>query len=104
MQWVKDRTGRFSRRPHYLPDELDVECENLICDFLRSRHQSVQYPISTNDLTVLIETLADDLDLYADLSQEDGDVEGVTDFFQGRRPKVRISKRLSADHRLINRF
>ena len=81
-----------------------MECENLICDFLRSRHQSVQYPISTNDLTVLIETLADDLDLYADLSQEDGDVEGVTDFFQGRRPKVRISKRLSADHRLINRF
>jgi Zn-dependent peptidase ImmA (M78 family) len=104
MQWVKDRTGRFSQRPHYLPAELDAECENLVCDFLLSRHQHVQYPISTDDLTVLLETLADDLDLYADLSQEEGEVEGVTDFFRGRRPKVRISKRLSSDSRLVNRF
>jgi hypothetical protein len=104
MQWVKDRTGRFSQRPHYLPEELDAECENLICDFLRSRHQIVRYPISTDDLTVLLETLADDLDLYADLSREEGEVEGVTDFFRGRRPKVRISKRLSSDPRLLNRF
>jgi Zn-dependent peptidase ImmA (M78 family) len=104
MQWVKDRTGRFSQRPHYLPAELDAECENLVCDFLRSRHQNVRYPISTDDLTVLLETLADDLDLYTDLSQEEGEVEGVTDFFRGRRPKVRISKRLSSDPRLLNRF
>jgi hypothetical protein len=104
MQWVKDRTGRFSQRPHYLPEELDAECENLVCDFLRSRHQSVRYPISTDDLTVLLESLADDLDLYADLSQEEGEVEGVTDFFRGGRPKVRISNRLSSDPRLINRF
>jgi hypothetical protein len=103
MQWVKDRTGRFSQRPHYLPAELDEECENLICDFLRSKHQIVRYPISTDDLTVLLETLTDDLDLYADLSAEN-DVEGVTDFFRGRRPKVRISKRLSSDPRLANRF
>ena len=53
---------------------------------------------------MLLETLVDDLDLYADLSREDGDVEGVTDFFRGRRPRVRISSRLSADPRLINRF
>lgn len=104
MQWIKDRTGRFCQRPHYLPEELDVECENLVCDFLRSRHQDVRYPISTDDLTVLLESLADDLDLYADLSGEQGEVEGVTDFFRGRRPKVRISKRLSSDPRLINRF
>lgn len=104
MQWVKDRTGRFSQRPHFLPGELDEECENLVCDFLRSRHRNVRYPISTDDLTVLLETMADDLDLYADLSQEEGEVEGVTDFFRGRRPKVRISKRLSSDPRLLNRF
>jgi len=104
MEWVKDRTGRFSRRPHYRPEELDAECENLVRDFLCSRHRNVRYPISTDDLTVLLETLADDLDLYADLSQEEGEVEGVTDFFRGRRPKVRISKRLSSDPRMINRF
>jgi hypothetical protein len=64
----------------------------------------VRYPISTDDLTVLLETLVDDLDLYADLSQEEGEVEGVTDFFRGGRPKVRISNRLSSDPRLVNRF
>ena len=97
MQWVKDRTGRFSQRPHYLPEELDEECEDVVCDFLRARHQKVKYPISTDDLTVLIETFAEDLDLYADLSDEGSHVEGVTDFFRGRRPKVRISGHLSSD-------
>jgi len=104
MEWVKDLTGRFSRRPHYFPEELDTQCENLVCEFLRSRHQNVRYPISTDDLTVLIETLTEDLDLYADLSQEEGEVEGVTDFFRGRRPKVRISRHLATDPRLSNRL
>ncbi len=104
MKWVKDRTGRFSQRPHYLPEELDLECETLITDFLHKRHEDVEYPISTDDLTVLIESLVDGLDLYADLSQEDGEVEGVTDFFRARPPKVRISKRLTNDARMSNRL
>jgi hypothetical protein len=103
VKWVKDKSGRFSQRPHYLPDELDEECENLIAGFLREKHGSVIYPIATDDLTVLIETLVDDLDLYADLSAEAGEVEGVTDFFVKRRPTVRISNRL-AEPRMSNRF
>lgn len=104
MKWVKDQTGRFSLRPHYLPEELDSECERFITDFLLQRHPRIEYPISTDDLTVLIETLTDDLDLYADLSNEDGDVEGVTDFFPGHRPKVKISKQLTLDPRMSNRL
>lgn len=104
MKWVKDQTGRFARRPHYLPVELDDECEKLVVDFLRSRHASIKYPITTDDLTVLIEGLTGDLDLYADLSQEEGEVEGVTDFIPGQRPKVRISRKLAEDTRLANRF
>ena len=104
MKWVKDKTGRFAQRPHYLPEELDVECEELISTFLRERHGRAQYPVSTDDLTVLVETLVADLDLYADLSQEEGEVEGVTDFLPGRKPKVRISKRLSEDDRMANRL
>lgn len=104
MKWVNDKTGRFPRRPHYLPEELDTACEMLIADFLRQRHGKIEFPISTDDLTVLIESMVDDLDLYADLSQEEGEVEGVTDFFPGNRPKVRIAKRLSSDQRMINRF
>lgn len=104
MKWVKDNTGRFPRRPHYLPEELDLECEATITTFLKQRHSRVEYPISTDDLTVLVETMVDDLDLYADLSKEAGEVEGVTDFVPGRRPKVRISERLSNDLRVANRF
>ena len=104
MKWVKDRTGRFARRPHYLPAELDVECEQLMSSFLKSRYGSVAYPITTDDLTVLIESLTDSLDLYADLTGEEGEVEGVTDFIPRRRPKVRISKRLTEDQRMSNRL
>jgi len=104
MKWVKDHSGRFSRRPHYLPAELDGECEKLVVDFMKSHHGSVKYPITTDDITVLIESLTGDLDLYADLSQEEGEVEGVTDFVPGQRPKVRISKRLTEDIRLANRL
>jgi hypothetical protein len=102
MQWVPDRTGRFSRRPHYLPAELDDECEQLILAFLRKRYGKVEFPIATDDLTVLIEERAD-LDSCTDLSDEGGDVEGVTEFVPGRRPTVRISDSLSQTH-LENRL
>jgi len=104
MKWVKDKTGRFAQRPHYLPEELDVECETMISAFLLDRHGRVQYPVSTDDLTVLIETQVSDLDLYSDLSAEEGEVEGVTDFFSGKRPKVRIARRLTEDERMANRL
>jgi hypothetical protein len=104
MKWVKDRTGRFTRRPHYLPAELDDECEQLITSFLKSRYGSIKYPITTDDLTVLIESLTDNLDLYADLAGEEGEVQGVTDFVPRRRPKVRIAKRLTEDKRMRNRL
>lgn len=103
MQYVPDNTGRFSRRPHYKPDELDRECENAITSFLRSRGE-VRFPISTEDLTRLIERDTDDLDLYADLSEYGSDVEGVTEFTPGRKPTVRISERLSGDTRYSNRL
>lgn len=104
MKWVKDRTGRFARRPHYLPAELDDECEHLVTSFLKSRYGSAVYPITTDDLTVLIESLTEDLDLYSDLANEGGEIEGVTDFTPHRLPKVRISKRLTEDNRMSNRL
>jgi hypothetical protein len=82
---------------------LDSECETLISDFLRQRHGHVAYPIATDDLTVLLENLAASLDLYADLTTEGPDVEGVTDFFPGKKPAVRISARL-CDGRMENRL
>ena len=97
VQMVPDRTGRFSKRPHYQPEELDQECEQIVTQFLRSLHSEAVFPITTDDLTKLIERDAGDLDLYADLSHLGPDVEGVTEFHPGRRPVVRISAELSGD-------
>jgi hypothetical protein len=90
MKWVTDKTGRFAKRPRYLPEELDGECERIILEFLKERHGKVEFPVTTDDLTVLIEQKAD-VDSYADLTEEEGDVEGVTEFTAGKRPMVRIA-------------
>lgn len=102
MKWVPDRTGRFAQRPHYAPEELDAECERVIAAFLRKKYGKVEYPVKTDDLTLLIEEQAD-LDSYADLAGEGEDVEGVTEFVSGRRPLVKIADRLSAPN-LENRL
>ena len=102
MKWVTDRTGRFARRPHYLPEELDSGCELVILAFLNKRYGKVEFPIKTDDLTVFIEEQAD-LDSYADLSGEGQGVEGVTESVPGKRPVVKIAKALDAAH-LENRL
>lgn len=102
MRWVPDHTGRFRWRPWYDADEIDGLCEGHVRRFLRIRHGLVSYPLSTDDLTLLIEQEADDLDLYADLSsvvKDGGAVEGVTTFVWGRRPRVQIAQALSLDPR-----
>jgi hypothetical protein len=101
---VKDRTGRFAERPHYSEMELDSECEQIISDFLRELHGTVNYPVTTDDLTKLIESRTADLDLYSDLSGAGEDVEGLTEFIPGQKPRVRISRLLSEDPRQGNRF
>lgn len=104
MKRVKDVTGRFSLRPHYDPTELDLMCEAWISDFSKKLHGSLVLPVPTDDLEKLIERDAKDLDLYAELSHEGVDVEGVTYFEPNGKPKVCISRELSNDdsrsHRL----
>ena len=104
MHWTSDRTGRFPARPYYHPDELESKCESLITAFLRSRYGRVAFPVATDDLTVLVERLGGALDLYADLSSGERGVQGFTEFVPGRRPLVRISRRLSEDSRYENRL
>jgi hypothetical protein len=104
MKYVPDATRRFRKRPHFEPKELDFECETIISDFLLELYGSVTYPIPTDALTSLLERHAADLDLYADLSGEGPEVEGVTDFFPGTQPKVRIARELSEEPRRENRL
>jgi Zn-dependent peptidase ImmA (M78 family) len=104
MIWVADKTGRFPQRPHYKPEELDFECQDLVSRFLKDKFGVVKFPISTDSLTVLIEQDTSDLDLYADLSENGEDIEGATDFFENKQPVVLIKKELSMEqwreHRL----
>jgi len=103
MKWVPDKTGRFAQRPHYSPNELEAECEKVVSTFLRKRYGQVSFPISTDDLTLLIEEKAD-FDSFADLSGEGSDVEGVTEFRLGKRPNVRIASALGEAHSRENRL
>ncbi len=104
VTYVKDLSGRFPQRPHYKPEELDHECEYLVTEFLRKRYGAARFPISTDDLTRLIEREADSLDLYADLSQLGSSVEGVTQFVRGAKPRVSVSAALSENSRMENRL
>ena len=104
VKYVPDRTGRFSQRPHYEPKELDRECENIIAGFLKERHGAAKYLVSTDDLTVLIERDTESLDQFADLSSYGCNVEGLTHFQPGRKPRVRISASLAGDENRQNRL
>lgn len=104
MKWLPDLTGRFSRRPHYGERELDDICEALVGRFLVDLRGKVEFPVSTDDLEKLVERHAEDLDLYADLTPDGGEVEGVTRFRFGRRPSVAVSGELYQDGRRSNRL
>ena len=104
MKWIKDSTGRFPERPFYEEGEMDHECERIVIEFLQAKYGKVEYPISTNDITLLIERDASDLNLYADFSAEEGDVQGATDFFTNNKPAVSISEYLSNTNQMENRL
>jgi IrrE N-terminal-like domain len=100
MKWVPDTSGRFAERPHYEPDELDSECEAIVECFLLNRHGEIGYPISTDDLILMLEKRSESLDLYADLGHPD--TWGETLFVAGKKPKVKIAKRLSENELFEN--
>lgn len=104
LRWVSDPTGRFAKRPHYSPEQLDFECERIVSEFLLKRYGHAAFPISTDDLTVLMESAVDDFDPYADFSSEEGEIEGVTEFYRGRKPIVKIAAKLTVTASLENRL
>ena len=104
MWWGRDEKGRFHRRPFYKAEELDAECEALLAEFRRSTDRKPDVAIDTDDMTVMIERHVGDLDVYADLSEDGPEVEGVTLFAAQRKPDVAIAERLTSDDRRSNRF
>ena len=104
MKWVRDNTRRFQHRPYYAQHEIDVQCEDIVSRFLKSKEGPPSYPISTDDLTVMIEQGVSTLDLYANLSAEGPDIEGLSEFRRGSKPSVRIARYLSEQPSRENRL
>lgn len=101
MRYIRDTVHGFRERPHYDEAELDAMFEKLVVDFLRKKYGEARFPISTDDLTALIEQHVSDLDQYADLSPYGSGVEGVTEFVRNGKPRVSISESV---HRITNRL
>ena len=103
IRWIKDPTGRFPERPYYRQEDLDSLSEEWIIRFLSDRYGKAEFPVSTEDLTIMIECDTSDLDQYADLSEagEKGEeVQGLTLFYADQKPVVKISQELAdASHR-----
>lgn len=70
VKMIRDLTGRFAQRPYYLAGELDRECEQIVAAFLTARHGKVRLPITTDELSLLIELEGADLDSCVDLSPD----------------------------------
>jgi hypothetical protein len=104
VRWIADTTGRFPERPHYDPTEIDNECERAVIALLTKVRGKVDYPITDDELEKLIDSRADDLDMYSDLSADGPEVEGVTRFVLGKRPVVQISSSLSGAANRKNRL
>lgn len=104
MKMIPDNTGRFIHRPYFENGEIDFECERIIDEILRQRKKAkFTPPLDTDTLTVLIESYADDLDIYADLENEGTGIEAITVFRHNEKPRVQLDKRLTAPN-MINRF
>ena len=104
MKEVPDHSGRFGMRPHFEPRELDRLCERVVREFFIPIYSHVPYPIPTDDLTKLLERDTSDFDPGADLPCYGTGVEGVTEFFVRKKPRVRIAAELAYDDRRQNRY
>jgi hypothetical protein len=91
VKYVPDNMHGFGERPHYEPRELDRTFETIVVDFVRKKYGKVEFPLSTDDLTTLIEAHVADLDQYADLTGYGINIEGATLFARSGKPKVLIS-------------
>jgi Zn-dependent peptidase ImmA (M78 family) len=92
MKLLRDPLGRPIPRLYFKAEDLDQRCEAIAADFMDRHCGGYSLPIPTDDIIKMIEADADDLDLYADLPEG---IDGFTDFFVDRKPRVLIAKYLS---------
>lgn len=72
-------------------------CQDLVSKYFETFVQGpIEYPLSTQHLSKMIEWKTEDFDSSRDLSFVGKEVEGITEFTLNRRPRVAISQELSA--------
>ncbi|MDD2758319.1 MAG: ImmA/IrrE family metallo-endopeptidase [Patescibacteria group bacterium] len=101
MQQIRDTLHGLGFYPRYTEDELDFQFQKYIFDFLRKKYKTIELPLTTDDLTLLIENDVKNLDLYSDLGE---DIEGETSFTKNEKPSVGISKMLTDSPDMENRY
>jgi hypothetical protein len=103
FEWIRDSTGRFRRRPWYTQAYLDQRCEQILFEFLYELYGQITIPVPTGALIKLIERDARELNLYADLTEVEEGLLGVTFFEPPGKPEVRIARALYEDLRILHR-
>lgn len=79
-------------KPEFQPTKrMDSTAEQIVMAHVQSRRSADLFPLSTDDLTTLIEKFAEELDTYADLGEFGEGVEGLTLFRPRAKPIVRVS-------------
>ncbi len=83
-------------KPDFLrTKKMEGEAERAIMTHIQTRRSTDCFPISTDDLTTLIEKHVQELDPYADLTAFGNGVEGLTLFQPGAKPIVKIASSLT---------
>jgi len=95
MKWVRDKTGRFAQRLTTCRKKSTTSASAKSAHSWPRNTGKWSFP-SRRTIWPSSSKEKADLDSYADLSGEPGEVEGVTEFVPHRRPVVRISGALSA--------
>lgn len=94
MIMIRDGTGRFPERPHWELGELEQLCEKAITEFLIKRYGFERIAVPTEALTELIECYAAPLEIGRNLSDNQYEVLGYTQFEPGKKPCVKIATEL----------
>ena len=92
MQWLSDPTRRFIERPLFTESEMQSRVDFAISQFVGSVGA---LPVSTNVLDLLADAITDHYDPESDIASSLGNqVEGVTIFRPGKKPRIKISSTL----------
>lgn len=98
MEFYIDIEGRLVKPPDYSQAELSCSSAKLVLYYMQKHLGGYKWPIPTDVLIKLLEIHASDLDLYADLSDEEEGTTGATYVYSDQKPEVKIARELSDGH------